>query len=108
VDALHQQVEELLAMQRRGHRIVNPPSQLRRFSLYYERPEAVRRAPCLGTLSRMYVDPYGDVRLCYGFPPIGNVLDGDPRALWRSEAAQRIRVASRRCTRLCRMLNNNL
>jgi MoaA/NifB/PqqE/SkfB family radical SAM enzyme len=108
VEVLRQQVDELLAMQREGYRILNPPSQLRRVSGYYERPDSVRHTPCLGTLSRMYVDPYGDVRLCYGFAPIGNVLTADPRALWRSPAARRIREASRSCTRLCRMLNNNL
>jgi len=108
VDVLRRQVDELLAMQRAGCRIVNPPSQLRRFAEYYESPESVRHTPCLGTLSRMYVDPYGDVRLCYGFAPIGNVLAADPRALWRSAAARRVREASRSCTRLCRMLNNNL
>jgi sulfatase maturation enzyme AslB (radical SAM superfamily) len=108
VDVLRRQVDELLAMQREGGRIVNPPSQLRRVAEYYESPESVRHTPCLGTLSRMYVDPYGDVRLCYGFAPIGNVLTADPRALWRSPAARRVREASRSCTRLCRMLNNNL
>ncbi len=106
-DVLRQQIEELLQMQRRGSAVLNPSSQLRRFPMYYQDPDAIRRLPCLGTLSRMYIDPFGDMRVCYGYPPIGNVLRDDPRQAWRSERAQRIRRDSRKCTQLCRMLNNN-
>jgi MoaA/NifB/PqqE/SkfB family radical SAM enzyme len=106
-DLLRQQVHELLQMQRGGSPILNPSSQLRYFPLYYEEPDAIRRLPCLGTLSRMYIDPFGDIRVCYGYPPVGNVLHDDPRETWRGEMAQKIRRDSRRCTQLCRMLNNS-
>jgi hypothetical protein len=102
------QVQRLLQMQAQGCPVVNPPVQLRRMVDYYAHPETVCAWPCLGTQSRIYVDPYGDVRLCYGFPPLGNLLRDDPRALWRSQGAASIRRASRSCDRLCRMLNNNL
>jgi MoaA/NifB/PqqE/SkfB family radical SAM enzyme len=108
ITALRTHTKKLLQLQARGCPVLNPPSQLRRMPLYSERPDTVRDWPCLGTLSRLYVDPFGDVRLCYGFPPVGNILRDDPRALWRSAAAQEVRRASRSCTRLCRMLNNNL
>jgi MoaA/NifB/PqqE/SkfB family radical SAM enzyme len=107
VAVLRQQVEELLARQEAGSPVLNPPSQLRNFVLYYEDPDAIRKLPCLGTLSRMYIDPFGDIRVCYGYPPIGNVLRDDPGQVWRSEQARQIRHDSSSCTRLCRMLNNN-
>ena len=108
VDTLRQEIDKLLRMQKGSCPIINPPSQLRNFPLYYEKPETARTLPCLGTLSRMYIDPFGDIRLCYGYPPIGNILRDDPRQVWRSEQARRIRRDSQKCTRLCRMLNNNL
>lgn len=107
IDTLRQQVSNLLLLQKKGYPILNPPSQLRNFTLYFEDPETARTIPCLGTLSRMYIDPFGDIRLCYGYPPIGSILHDDPRRVWRSEQTRRIRQASRKCTRLCRMLNCN-
>jgi len=107
-DVLRQQIHALLRLQQGGSPLFNPPSQLSNFALYFEDPDAIRRLPCLGTLSRMYIDPFGDVRVCYGYPPVGNILQDEPRQIWRSEQARRIRRDSRRCTRLCRMLNNNL
>ena len=107
IEILRQQVDELLARQQAGAPVLNPPPQLRNFVLYYEDPAAIRKLPCLGTLTRLYIDPFGDMRLCYGYPPIGNALRDDPREAWRGEAARRIRRDSAHCTRLCRMLNNN-
>jgi len=107
IHVLRQQVDQLLARQQAGSPVLNPPPQLRNFVLYYEDPAAIRKLPCLGTLTRMYVDPFGDMRVCYGYPPIGNALRDDPREAWRSEAARRIRRDSATCTKLCRMLNNN-
>ncbi len=107
VDLLRRQVAELIRLQEKGYEILNPSSQLRTFPLYYENPDAVKELPCLGTLSTMYIDPFGDIRLCYGYPPVGNVLRDDPRRAWRSGLAQSIRSESRKCRALCRLLNNN-
>jgi hypothetical protein len=105
---LHEQVQELLDLQGKGYPILNPPSQLRRFTEYYDDPIGASRVPCLGTLSRMHIDPFGEMRLCYGYPSIGCILHDDPRLAWRSKQAEQIRLASRKCTRPCRMLNCNL
>jgi MoaA/NifB/PqqE/SkfB family radical SAM enzyme len=108
VDVLRRDVDELLALQAQGCPVINPTQQLRRFPMYYEDPDSIRNVPCLGALSTLYVDPLGNMRLCYGFPPIGNILRDDPRRVWRSKAAANIRRKSLQCDRLCRMLNNNL
>lgn len=108
VELLEEQVQGLLHAQRQDGRVLNPPSQLRNFPLYYRQPEALRSQPCLGLLTRLYIDPFGNMRLCYGHAPLGNALTDDPRRVWRSAAARSMRRASRSCVELCRMLNNNL
>jgi pyruvate-formate lyase-activating enzyme len=105
---LAEQIGELLALQAAGCPVLNPASQLRSFNTYYADPALAARAPCLGTHFRLHIDPLGYMRLCYGFPPIGNILQDDPLQAWRSEQARQIRRASRDCARPCRMLNCNL
>ncbi|MFC1850937.1 radical SAM/SPASM domain-containing protein [candidate division CSSED10-310 bacterium] len=107
-ELLHNEIIKLVNMQKHGVPILNPPGQLRQFPLYYKEPDLIRKIPCLGTLSRMYIDPFGDIRLCYGYPLIGNILQDDPKTVWKNEQARRIRLDSSECSRLCRMLNNNL
>ena len=108
VDTLRSEITSLLCMQRAGYPVLNPSVQLKHFPLYYEDPDATTAIPCLGTLSRMYIDPFGDIRLCYGYPPVGNALHDDPMEGWRGGRARGIRRDSRTCSRLCRVLNNNL
>jgi MoaA/NifB/PqqE/SkfB family radical SAM enzyme len=108
IHLLRREIQNLLRFKKNGFSIINPVSQLRTFPLYYEDPDAIRKVPCLGTLSTIYIDPFGDIRLCYGYPPIGNILRDNPREVWRSNRARRIRLEAKKCTRLCRLLNNNL
>ena len=107
-DILRNEVKTLLRMQKQGIPIINPSSQIKKFPVYYEHPAAIRRMPCLGMLTTLYIDPFGNMRLCYGFPPIGNILHDDPLRVWYSKFAQDLRKESKSCSRLCRMLNNNL
>ncbi len=108
IHLLRREIQNLLRFKKKGFSIINPVSQLRTFPLYYETPDAVRGLPCLGTLSTIYIDPFGDMRLCYGYPPIGNILRDNPRQVWRSNRARRLRLEAKKCSRLCRLLNNNL
>ncbi|MHB0858652.1 MAG: radical SAM/SPASM domain-containing protein [Anaerolineae bacterium] len=107
LDVLREQLERLATLKRSGYPILNAPWQLRQFVPYSIDPAASGRTPCLGTISRMYIDPLGDVRLCYGYPPVGNALRDDPRALWWGVQAGRIRQESLRCARPCRLQNSN-
>jgi sulfatase maturation enzyme AslB (radical SAM superfamily) len=105
---LGQEIDALLDLQAKGYPVLNPASQLRRFISYYEDPGRAATVACLGTHFRLHIDPLGDMRLCYGFPPIGNVLRDDPRQAWKNERATQIRSASIDCSRPCRLLNCNL
>jgi hypothetical protein len=108
LSTLSRQIGELLELQAAGYPILNPASQLRRFVTYYEDPGRASKVPCLGTLFRLHIDPLGEMRLCYGYPPVGNILQDDPRQAWKNEEARQIRKASGDCARPCRMLNCNL
>jgi MoaA/NifB/PqqE/SkfB family radical SAM enzyme len=105
---LEKEVERVVSLKRKGFPVVNPVWQLRAFPTYYRNPDAVRKMACTGTLTRMNLDPFGDIRLCYGYPPVGNALTEDPGEAWRGTEALSVRLDSRYCPRLCRLLNNNL
>ncbi len=108
IEELNRQIRQILSLQRRGYGIINPPLQLKRFRQYFADPGAVKFIPCIGMTQRLYIDPAGDIRLCYGFPPIGNILADNPGRVWRSRKAQEIRSAARSCDKPCRLLNCNL
>jgi MoaA/NifB/PqqE/SkfB family radical SAM enzyme len=100
-------IRQLIQMQKNGYAILNPPGHLKKMIRYYTAPDSVKDLACLGGVSTFYVDPYGEVRICYGFDPIGNIKESDPIALWRSGRARAIRRNVKKCDRMCRLLNNN-
>lgn len=108
LDTLRAEVAELLRLRRRGWPILSRAWHLRRFERYFRDPESVPEIVCVGTLTSLYVDPFGGMRLCCGYDAIGNVLTDEPQVAWRSPRARAIRAASRSCPRMCRMLNCNL
>jgi len=107
IHLLRREIQELLRFKKEGGSVINPVSQLRVFPTYYEDPDGIRKLPCLSSLTTLYIDPLGDIRLCYGFPPIGNIMRDNPQQVWRSDKARRTRLEAKKCNRLCRMLNNN-
>ncbi|MBN2416032.1 radical SAM protein [bacterium] len=107
-DSVRRDIGTLLKLQRRGFPILNPPLQLKQIAQYATDPSSLHRFPCIGTTQRLYIDPAGDMRLCYGFPPIGNILTDDPAEVWRGKGAHATRIAARSCNRPCRLLNCNL
>ena len=108
LDTLEEETIRLRQLKRGGLPVLNPFWLLKIIPRYYRDPASVTSIPCLGTTSRIFIDPYGDVRLCYGYPPVGNALKEDLKRIWRGEEAAEIRRRSRTCRRTCRILNNNL
>jgi MoaA/NifB/PqqE/SkfB family radical SAM enzyme len=108
LDILRAQLAELLSLKRAGVPVFNPRWQLKRMDAYYENPQSILGVPCVGPVSTMHVDPFGNIRLCYGLRPIGNALRDSPRAIWRSAAARAQRREKRSCDQICRILNGNL
>jgi MoaA/NifB/PqqE/SkfB family radical SAM enzyme len=108
LDVLRAQLAELLSLKHAGMPVFNPSWQLKCFAAYYENPQSILGVPCVGPVSAMHVDPFGNTRLCHGLQPIGNVLRDSPRAIWRSAAARAQRRERRSCDQICRILNGNL
>ncbi len=100
-------IRQLIDMQSNGYPILNPTDQLKKMIQYYTSPQSVKELKCLGGISTFYVDPYGEVRLCYGFESIGNIKDSKPLTLWNSSKAREIRRKTKKCDKMCRLLNNN-
>jgi MoaA/NifB/PqqE/SkfB family radical SAM enzyme len=85
-------VRELLAMKKRGFHIANSDSQLLAMIPYFENPEAHRVAimshsaheakrSCTALL-HMQFQANGDVTVCTGVPPVGNVKQAPIREIW--------------------------
>jgi MoaA/NifB/PqqE/SkfB family radical SAM enzyme len=102
-----QAIDRLLAKQRGGAPILNPPSQLKAMKAYYRGPEDFTQLECLAGVTSFLVDPYGDVRICFGLDPIANVRGhADPLKIWTSAAASAARKKASACGRPCRIMNH--
>lgn len=53
------------------------------------------------------IDPYGDVRVCFTFQPIGSLLRNKPKDIWNSKQAYIIRNQTTLCNKSCKLLNCN-
>ncbi len=53
------------------------------------------------------IDPYGSVRLCFTFDPIGSLLTSLPQNIWNGAGAEKIRNKIVRCNKSCKLLNCN-
>lgn len=101
-----QVVDELIRMKKEGAPIINPFEQIKLFQLYYENQNRIKEIPCTSGSSNFMIDPYGDVRQCYSFEPIGNILEETPGKIWGSLKAKEIRDQIKKCDKTCRLLNN--
>ena len=105
-DRLDSLVDTLLPRQRKGARILNAPSQLRAMKDFYRNPVDYRAVRCTAGVSNFLADAYGDVRLCFGFEPIGNILQEEPLNIWKSTKAADLRRRIAKCQRSCRIMNH--
>lgn len=53
------------------------------------------------------IDPYGSVRVCFSFDPIGSLITTLPQNIWNGMAAERIRTQIVKCNKSCKLLNCN-
>lgn len=106
-DASDRTIDRLLGKQRKGAPILNPPSQLKAMKAYYRDPEHFTQIECLAGVTSYLVDPYGDVRVCFGLDPIANIRNhADPCRIWTSAAASAARKKASVCGRPCRIMNH--
>jgi MoaA/NifB/PqqE/SkfB family radical SAM enzyme len=87
--------------------IANPISQLRHFKKYFQNPDKTIDIPCMVGVHSFFIEPNGDVKLCYLFESIGNLKNNTPRQIWNSKKAIQIRKKIRNCELNCRLKNCN-
>jgi MoaA/NifB/PqqE/SkfB family radical SAM enzyme len=87
-------VEELIRMKREGYRIANSFEQLETMIPYFENPDSLRvaiqshaaheRKGLCSALTGLQIQPNGDVIVCYGQKPVGNVRTRPVREIWET------------------------
>lgn len=103
-DRLNVTIDRLL--QRQGTQILNAPSQLRAMKAFYRNPITYQAIRCTAGITSFLVDAYGDVRVCFGFAPVGNILQQEPPAIWKSFEATEVRKQVAQCNHSCRIMNH--
>jgi len=99
-------VNELVNMKKNGSPILNSFKQLKYFPIYYKNQREVAKLHCMSGISTFMIDPYGNVRQCYSFEPIDNILKKSPKEIWHSSKAKENRKRIKDCQATCRFLNN--
>jgi len=104
---LNRAVKQLLKLKAQGAPIRNTAAQLRRIRAFCHHPYVENDTQCAGPFFRLFCDPAGNLRLCQGSVPIGNILVDSPVSVWWGRKARQLRRSLRTCDFSCRMLNNH-
>ena len=76
---------------------------------YYLSPVSVakRYKYCFTGVRNFSIDEYGQVKLCFGMSPIGDLGKQTPQEIWNSDRARELREVISRCQKNCRILPCN-
>ena len=83
--------------------IINTPFT----QLHPEKAAIETEASCQIGHYNFLIDPYGSVRVCFTFEPIGSMITTLPQNIWNGAAAERIRCQIVKCNKSCKLLNCN-
>jgi radical SAM protein with 4Fe4S-binding SPASM domain len=99
-DTLGQICRTLIERKQAGAAIETSEEKLRSFPDHFA-GKAVRTgvSPCRVGLREYQILADGDVRMCWFFPPIGNVKTQTAREIWYGETAQHLRGQMTQCTK---------
>lgn len=84
--------------------IITPKTDLETAIRYYQKPNIFSRQPCAAGVNNFIIDHQGNVRLCFAFPTIGNILKDTPQNIWWSKLAQGQRNHIRNCRQSCKII----
>lgn len=102
-------LSRLAELKKKGYPIGNSVENLERYKIYFEDPTIfAQKEKCLVGVTNFAIDIAGNVRLCFNFPPIGNVLEERLTRIWNGEEAQRQRLRIANCKRGCKVLLCNV
>lgn len=106
IKKVHNVVEELIKLKKMGYKISNPISQLEVFKRYFESPQHFIKENRCNVDFYMNINQFGDVFLCVRKEPIGNIKKDNPKDMWYSKEANRIREEIKNCRVNCHHLVN--
>lgn len=84
-------------------KVINKPYA----ELHPEKAAVETEASCQIGHYNFLIDPYGSVRVCFSFDPIGSLITTLPQNIWNGMAAERIRSKIAVCGKSCKLLNCN-
>jgi len=108
-DKIERMFVQLKALKRKGNPIKNTLRELEGLNDYYLRPTRVaeRHRFCFTGVRNFAIDEYGQVKLCFGMAPVGDLRRQKPKKIWYSKRAKHLRGTIRHCQRYCRILPCN-
>ena len=100
--------DELIKRKQVEPLISNSTKQLEYMKAFLKAPlNFIENSTCNACDNNFFIDPYGNVRICYNMTCIGNIKENSPEHLWINEKAQQSRNVAKKCKMGCRLLNCN-
>ncbi len=88
--------------------IANPIFQIQEMKNYYKSPlKVINKITCTSGHNNFIIDQKGDVRICFNFSPVGNILKEEPSNIWNSLKARQMRKNIRKCKEACKIVKCN-
>lgn len=102
-------LDKLAQLKKQGYPIKNTLKELEDLKAYYKNPIEIAKKYkfCFTGVRNFAIDEYGDVKLCFGMKPVGNVLKERAEEIWYGRKANDLREQIRNCQRYCRILPCN-
>jgi MoaA/NifB/PqqE/SkfB family radical SAM enzyme len=94
--------EELLKMKAEGYPLLTHERVLKLFPDHFMDKRAPKEAmPCRVGMRNFFINPNGDVRMCFFFRPVGNLATQTAKEIWYGEEARAVRKETVECEELC-------
>ncbi|MDD5560759.1 MAG: radical SAM protein [Candidatus Omnitrophica bacterium] len=97
-------LEELAILKERGYKICNPPEQLRLVKEYFRNPHRFiheEKIKCPRGDLAPEINAYGDINMCFGMAPLGNIREKKFSQIWFSKSMEKARNEINTCKKDC-------
>jgi len=94
-------LDDLIAMKKAGAKILNPPEQFEGMKDYFANPTLLMREHCMVGVTNLSITADGNIHTCFKMPPLGNVRQTTPQAVWDSKEARELRKKIKCCDIHC-------
>jgi len=92
----------LREMKRNGAPIMTSDFLLRLWSAHFREEKAPPEAlPCRVGLRNCFIQPNGEIQMCWRFPSIGSLREQSAKKVWYSPKARQVRKGTVACQQLC-------